>query len=167
MKAAVKSLLMFVLPALLATVEGAGLQSGPVLGPVEETFPDFAGEGGLKCSFCGLRVDLKAAKCGVCGEPVSGVVGFSQTNRTFAKVTELIGEAKARGIDVLYWQAAAIPMRVGLNERWKSFPEERLETLEYVEQRGQEIIQEISHVLAGKSQPRKVPPNPDSTWCAG
>ena len=145
----------------LEKAEDTGLKNGLVLGPVEETFHGFAGEGGLQCSFCGLKVDPKAAKCGVCGEPVSGVVGFSQANKTFGKVTELIGEAKAKGIDVLYWQAAAIPMRVGLNERWKNFPEERPETLKYVEKRGQEIIQEISSVLAGKSQPRQVPPKPD------
>ncbi len=85
------------------------------------------------------------------------------TNQTFAKMTELIAEAKAKGIDVLYWQAAAIPMRVGLNERWKSFPEERSATLEYVEQRGQEIIREIRSVLAGNRKPRLVPPKPDFT----
>ena len=81
------------------------------------------------------------------------------TNQTFAKMTELIAEANARGIDVLYWQAAAIPMRVGLNERWKSFPEERSATLEYVEQRGQEIIREIRSVLAGNRSPGRCRPS--------
>ncbi len=97
------------------------------------------------------------------GEPVSGMAGFARANRTLAKVTELMGEAKAKGVDVLYWQAAAIPMRVGLNERWNSFPEERADTLRYVEQRGQEVIQEINRVLAGNLRARRAPPKPDFT----
>ena len=90
------------------------------------------------------------------GEPVSGMAGFAEANRTFSKVTARIAQARAKGLDVLYWQAAAIPMRVGLNERWKSFPEERPDTLRYVEKRGQELIREIDDVLAGKVQPRQV-----------
>lgn len=92
-----------------------------------------------------------------------GVAEFTEANRTFAKVTALIGEAKAKGIDVLYWQAAVIPMRVRLNERWKSFPEERPDTLRYVAQRGQELIQEINRALAGELKPQQVPPKPDFT----
>jgi hypothetical protein len=89
------------------------------------------------------------------------MAGFAQANRTFVKVTALIDEAKGKGIDVLYWQAAAIPMRVGLNERWKSYPDERSDTLQYVEKRGQELIQEIGGVLAGDLKSRQVPPKPD------
>ena len=70
--------------------------------------------------------------------------GFDEANETLAKVTALIAEARAKGIDVLYWQAAAIPMRVGLNERWKSFPEERPDTLRYVEKHGQETVTNLS-----------------------
>jgi hypothetical protein len=109
------------------------------------------------------QVDPCASECATCGEPLSGLAGFAQANRTLAKVTELIGQAEAKGIDVLYWRAAAIPMRVGLNERWKSFPNERPDTLRYVEQRGQEVIEEIEGVLAGKLQARHVPPKPDFT----
>ncbi len=147
----------------LEKIEDQGGQSGLVLGEVEETLRGFPGEGGIPCSFCGLKVNPKAAKCGVCGEPTSGWGEFSQANKTLANVTALIAEAKARDIDVLYWQAAAIPMRVGLNERWNSFPEERPETLRYVETRGPELIREIGGVLAGKIPPRHAPPKPDFT----
>jgi hypothetical protein len=147
----------------LEKVEGAGLKNGLVLGPAEETLQDYSGAGGIPCSFCGLKVDPKAAKCAVCGEPTSGWAESSQANKTFAEVTALIAQAKAKGLDALYWQAAAIPMRVGLNERWKSFPDERTETLQCVEKRGQEIIQEITSVLSGKAKPRQVPPKPDFT----
>ena len=51
----------------LEKVEGAGLKNGLVLGPVEETLRGFPGDGGIPCSFCGLKVDSKAANCGVCG----------------------------------------------------------------------------------------------------
>ena len=147
----------------LEKVEGAGLKNGLVLGSAEETLQGFSGASGIPCSFCGLKVDPKAAKCAVCGEPTSGWAGFSQANKTFAEVTALIAQAKAKDLDVLYWQAAAIPMRVGLNERWKSFPQERPETIEYVEKRGHEIVQEIASVLSGRAQPRQVPPKPDFT----
>jgi hypothetical protein len=89
--------------------------------------------------------------------------GFEPAQQILAKVGARMAEAKAKGIDVLYWQAAAIPMRVGLNERWQSFPAERSATLEYVEKRGPEIIQEIDSVLAGASKPRPVSPKPDFT----
>ena len=135
----------------LEKVEGNGLKNGLVLGPAEENLRGFSGAGGIPCSFCGMKVDPKGAKCAVCGEPTVGWAGFSQANQTFTRVTALIAEAKAKGLDVLYWQAAAIPMRVGLNERWRSFPEERPETLKYVERRGQEVIQEITKVLAGEA----------------
>ncbi len=88
---------------------------------------------------------------------------FSQASQGFAKVAALIAEAKAKGLDVLYWQAAAIPMRVGLDERWKNFPDERPETLRYVDKRGPELVQEITSALAGKTQPRQAPPKPDFT----
>jgi hypothetical protein len=93
--------------------------------------------------------------------PDEGSPGLAEANQTFAKVAALIREARTKGVDVLYWQAAAIPMRVGLNERWKSFPDGRSDTLRYIEKRGLEIIEEINAVLAGKVQPRKVPPKPD------
>ena len=54
------------------------------------------------------KVDPKAAKCAVCGEPTAGWAGFSQANKTFAEVTALIAEAKAKGLDVLYWQARSL-----------------------------------------------------------
>ncbi|MGO9204402.1 MAG: hypothetical protein ACLQM8_28105, partial [Limisphaerales bacterium] len=83
------------------------------------------------------------AKCAVCGEPLSGVADYALARETYAKVADLLGQAKAQGVDVLYWQAAAIPMRAGLEERWKSFPEERPDTLKYVAGRGQELIREM------------------------
>ncbi len=147
----------------LEKVEETGIQSGMVMGPVEETFHGFSGQGALQCSFCGQKVDPKSARCGVCGESVSGVVGFAEANRTLAKVTALMAEAKAKGLDTLYWQAAAIPMRVGLNERWKDFPQERADTIQYVDKRGRELIEEINGVLAGKNQARRVPAKPDFT----
>ncbi len=147
----------------LQKVQGPALQNGLVLGPVEETFHGFEGPGGLKCPSCGLTVEPKAAKCGVCGEPTSGVAEYSQANQTYAQVAQLIARAKEKGLDVLYWQAAAIPMRAGLNQRWDSFPEERPDTLEYVARRGQELIRELTDVLAGKAQPRQAPPKPDLT----
>jgi hypothetical protein len=147
----------------LEKVDTTGLKSGLVMGAVEETFHPFAGAGASKCPFCGLQADPSASKCAVCGEPLSGMAGFAQANRTLAKATELIGQAEAKGVDVLYWRAAAIPMRVGLNERWKSFPEERPDTLRYVEKRGQELIEEIEGVLSGEVKARRVPPKPDFT----
>jgi hypothetical protein len=147
----------------LEKIDGANLKTGLVLGTSEENLRPFTGAGGIPCFSCGSKVDPKGAKCAVCGEAVSGMAGFAHANETLAKVTALIAEARAKGIDVLYWQAAAIPMRVGLNERWKSYPEERSDTLRYVEKRGQEIIQEIGRVLAGELKARQVPPKPDFT----
>jgi hypothetical protein len=147
----------------LEKLAGTGFKNGLVLSEVGEALHGFTGPGGLKCPSCGLGVDAKAAKCAVCGEPVSGVAEYAQANKLFGQIAELISQAKKKGIDVLYWQAAAIPMRVGLNQRWNSFPEERPETLKYVETRGQDLIREISEVLAGKTQPRQVPPKPDFT----
>jgi hypothetical protein len=147
----------------LEKLEGTGPKHGLVMGRAEETLKGFTGEGGLKCPSCGLMVDPKADACGVCGEPTTGVADYARANATYRKVAELIGKARQQGADVLYWQAAAIAMRVGLNERWNSFPEERLDTLEYVDRRGKELIREIDDVLAGKTQPRQVPPKPDFT----
>jgi hypothetical protein len=147
----------------LEKVEGTNLKNGPVMGPVEEKLQGFAGVGGVECPFCGLKVIPQTPKCAVCGESLSGLAGYAQANQTLATVTALLAEAKAKNLDTLYWQAAAIPMRVGLNERWKSFPAERPATLAYVEKRGQEIIQEVRSVLAGTEQSRQVPPKPDFT----
>jgi hypothetical protein len=83
--------------------------------------------------------------------------------KLYEEMAKKIEEAKAKGIDVLYWQAAAIPMRVGLNERWNNFPGERPETLAYAKRRAPEVIAEIDDVLAGKREARKVPPMPDLT----
>jgi beta-galactosidase len=147
----------------LEKLAGTGFKNGLVLGEVEETLHGFRGPGGLKCPSCGLGVDGKAAKCAICGEPLSGVGEYAQANKLFLQVAELISQAKEKGVDVAYWQAAAIPMRVGLNERWNNFPEERPETLKYVEARSQDLIREIGEVLAGKTQPRHPPPKPDFT----
>jgi hypothetical protein len=147
----------------LEKIEDQSGKSGLALGEVEEALHGLSGPDGLKCPSCGLGVAAKAAKCAVCGEPVSGVAEYAQANKSFGKVAELISQAEEKGFDVLYWQAAAIPMRVGLNERWNSFPEERPETLKYVETRGQDLIREIAAVLAGKTQPRHAPPKPDFT----
>ena len=147
----------------LEKLAGTGFKNGLVLGEVEEALHGFSGPGELKCPSCGLGVDGKAARCAICGEPVSGVAEYAQANKLFGQVAELISEAKQKGVDVAYWQAAAIPMRVGLDERWNSYPEERAETLKYVETRGQELIREIGEVLAGKLQPRHAPPKPDFT----
>jgi hypothetical protein len=147
----------------LEKLDGASLKSSLVMGPAEKTFHPFVGDGAIQCPFCSQKVDPRAAKCAVCGEPLSSMAGFAEANRTFADVTALIAEAEAKGLDVLYWRAAAIPMRVGLNERWKSFPDERPDTLLYVEKRGRELIQEIRRVLAGDLRPRQVPPKPDFT----
>ena len=145
----------------LEKIEGPAPRPGLVLGEVEETFHGFAGAGGLTCPSCGLQADPAAAKCAVCGEPLSGVADYALARQTYAKVADLLGQAKAQGVDVLYWQAAAIPMRAGLEERWKSFPEERPDTLKYVAGRGQELIREMTEVLAGRRQPRRAPPRPD------
>ena len=147
----------------LEKLAGTAFKNGLVLGEVEETLHGFSGPGGLKCPSCGLGVDGKAAKCAVCGEPVTGVAEYVQASKLFGQVAALISQAKGKGVDVAYWQAAAIPMRVGLNERWNSFPEERPETLKYVETRGQELIREVGEVLAGKTQLRQAPPKPDFT----
>ncbi|MFB3894222.1 MAG: beta-galactosidase trimerization domain-containing protein [Phycisphaerae bacterium] len=144
-------------------VEGEDLKSGVTLGEVEEKFKGYEGEGGLKCPSCGLMVDPKAAKCPVCGEPTEGLADYSKANAAYAKVMDLIKKAQDKNIDVLYWQAAAIPMRVGLNERWNGFPSQRPDILEYVGQRGGELVKEITDVLDGKRQPRVVPPKPDFT----
>lgn len=147
----------------LEKLAGANFTNGLVMGEPEEKFKAFAGPGGVKCPSCGLGVAPKADKCSVCGEPVTGVAEHAKALQTYQKVAELIGKARERGVDILYWQAAAIPMRVGLHERWDSFPEERPETLRYVDQRGKELIQEINDVLSGSRQARQVPPKPDFT----
>ena len=85
---------------------------------------------------------------------------YSGALKQYQEMVKLIDEAKAKGIDVLYWQAVAIPMRVGLNERWNNFPGERPGVLDYVKGRAPEVIAEINDVLAGKRQARAVPPKP-------
>ncbi len=117
---------------VLTRLDGAGHKEGLTMSEPEEQLKGFAGAGGLQCPGCGLKVDPKAAKCPVCGEPTTGLGEYGKAVALYETMAGLIDEAKGRGIDVLYWQAAAIPMRVGLGERWNNFPEERPETLQYV-----------------------------------
>jgi Beta-galactosidase len=148
---------------VLEKIDRVGAKEGLTLFDPVETLQGFTGPGGVKCAGCGLMVDPKAAKCPVCGEPTTGLAERGQAIRLFERMTALMAQAKARNIDVLYWQAAAIPMRAGLNERWDDFPDERMETLAYVNQHAPEVIAEINEVLAGLREPRRVPPKPDFT----
>jgi hypothetical protein len=144
-------------------VEGEGLKEGLLMGDPEEKFVEYKGADGMKCPSCGMMLDPKAPKCGICGESTAGLKEYDQAVKLYEEMAKKIEEAKAKGIDVLYWQAAAIPMRVGLNERWNNFPGERPETLAYAKRRAPEVIAEIDDVLAGKREARKVPPMPDLT----
>jgi hypothetical protein len=146
---------------VLTRLDGAGHQEGLTVSQPEEQLKGFAGAGGLQCPGCGLKVDPRAANCLVCGEATTGLAEYGKAVGLYEKMAGRIDEAKGRGIDVLYWQAAAIPMRVGLGERWNNFPEQRPETLRYVTRRAAEVIAEIDDVLAGKRTPRAVPPKPD------
>ncbi len=147
----------------LEKLEGADYEEGLTLGEPEETFKGFEGAGGIKCAGCGLMIDPKADKCPVCGESMKGLGEFDKATQLYEQIAALIEQAKGKGIDTLYWQAAAVPMREGLNERWKSFPDSRQGTLDYVGSRAPEVIAEINDALAGKLEARKVPPKPDFT----
>ena len=138
-------------------------KDGLALSDPEETLQGFAGPGGLTCPGCGFKVDPAKAKCLLCGESTTGLGEHGQALQLYEQMAGQVDKARSQGIDVLYWQAAAIPMRVGLNERWNSFPEERPQTLAYVRQRAPEILTEINDVLQGKRSPRIVPPKPDFT----
>jgi hypothetical protein len=110
-----------------------------------------------------MKLDPKAAKCAICGESTAGLGEYGQAVKLYSEMVKKIEDAKAKGLDTLYWQAAAVPMRVGLNERWNNFPAERPQTLAYVKARAVEVIAEIDAVLAGTRAARKVPPMPDLT----
>ncbi len=148
---------------VLEKLNGVGHQPGLVLSEAEEQLKGFAGTGGMKCAGCGLMVNPQVVRCPTCGESTQGLADYGNTLKRYKQLAALIEQAKARNLDVLYWQAAAIPMRVGLNERWNNFPDERSETLAYVNQRAPEVIAEINETLAGQRQPRRVPPKPDFT----
>jgi hypothetical protein len=148
---------------VLEKLDAGAPNEGLKLSEPEEALKGFAGAGGMKCPGCGLMVNPKANKCAVCGEPTGGLAEHGNALKLYQQMATLIEQAKARNIDVLYWQAAAIPIRVGLNDRWNNFPEERAQTLAYVDQRAPQIIAEINSVLAGTLQPRRVPPKPDFT----
>jgi len=148
---------------VLRRLDGTDHPEGLTLSEPEERLTGFAGAGGLPCPGCGLKVDPMANNCAVCGEATTGLREYGKAVKLYEKMAGLIDQAKGQGIDVLYWQAVAIPMRVGLNERWNNFPDERPETLQYVTQRAAEIITEIGDVLAGKRPSRNVPPKPDFT----
>ena len=152
-----------VLQRLDSKLDGADHKEGLTLSEPEEQLKGFAGPGGMKCPGCGLLVAPQVVKCPVCGESITGVAEYGGALRQFDQMAGLIEQARAKGIDVAYWQAAAIPMRVGLNQRWNSFPDERPETLQYVARRAPEIIAEVRDVLAGKRQARTAGPKPDFT----
>lgn len=92
--------------------DAADLKTGLVLGPPEETFHPFAGNGEIPCPFCGLKADPAAAKCAVCGEPLSGVAEFAEANRTFGQVAALISEARnSSGRSTARWRVRSNPGR--------------------------------------------------------
>ncbi|MFI5378443.1 MAG: beta-galactosidase trimerization domain-containing protein [Tepidisphaerales bacterium] len=148
---------------VLEKLDGVNAKEGLTLAEAEETLKGFVGAGGMKCPGCGLMVDPQAEKCGVCGESSKGLGEYAGALKLYEQMAASIEQAKGKGVDVLYWQAAAIPMRVGLNERWNNFPEERNETLAYVNRRAPEVIAEITEVLTGKREARRAPPKPDFT----
>ena len=87
----------------LEKIQGPAPRPGLTLGEAEETFHGFTGPGGLTCPSCGLQADPAAAKCAICGEPLSGVADYALARQTYAKAAGLLGQAKAQGVDVLYW----------------------------------------------------------------
>ncbi|MHB9050042.1 MAG: beta-galactosidase trimerization domain-containing protein, partial [Pirellulales bacterium] len=147
----------------LVKLEGSDVREGLTVSEPEEKLKGYEGPGGIACPGCGLKIDPKAAKCSVCGEPTTGLAEYASAMALYERMNKLVEQARLKGVDVLYWQAAVIAMRAGLGERWNNYPAERRETLQYVNQRAAEVIAEINDVLAGKRQARVAGPKPDFT----
>ena len=145
----------------LTRLDGAGHQEGLTMSQPEERLKGFTGEGGLQCPGCGLKVDPKAAQCPVCGEATTGLAENGKAVALFEKMAGRVNEAKGRGIDVLYWQAAAIPMRVASASDGTTSRRNGRRRCNTSHGAAAEIIAEIEDVLAGKRTPRTVPSKPD------
>lgn len=149
----------------LEKVEGEGLKEGLVMAEAEK-LAEYPGSDAMSCAYCGMKLDPKQAKCVVCGEPTTGAEAYAKVVKELAALEALpalVAQAKQKEMNTLY---AEIPLVVGkrfLAEGWRKQTDKakRADWTAFLVRQATYEKDMLEGALAGKADPRAVPPVPD------
>ncbi len=149
----------------LEKVEGDGLKEGLVVGEPEK-IEEYAGADGMRCAFCGMKLNPKLPKCVVCGEPTVGLEAYAKAVKELSVLDELsalVTQAKAKGINTLYAEIPLITGKRYLDEGWRKQTDEakRADWTAFLVKQATYEKAALEGALAGKPDPRVLPPIPD------
>jgi hypothetical protein len=147
---------------VLEKLDGTDNKEGLILSDPEEKLQGFEGPGGLKCPRCGLMVDPKADKCAACGEPAKGLAEFGKISQVVDMLTALVDKAKSADVETLYAEAV-LKAAPALLTRWGAMDDaaKRNAYAAFLSRKVDFEARMLDAALAGKKDPRVVPPIPD------
>ena len=149
----------------LEKVEGEGLKEELVVVDPEKLV-EYQGADALRCPWCGMKLDPKLARCGVCGEPTKGLDEYAKVVKELGALDELqalVDKAKAIGANTLYAEIPLVTGKEFLDEGWRK-EQDAAKRADWTAFLVKQIAYEkgmLERVLAGKPDPRVLPPVPD------